>query len=299
MELHKALQYIIQTDGSDTLNQPRIINILDDLNAYQDLPAAKYILKAIIADGYMSQFLSIGNWNNKTEALVQKFSKSTGFTFEVVSVIFQSVAYGLTWIENISNIPFKQDEDVSVEGKTQPMAMRTFKHLCFKGIPITGTKEEFLEAIEAKGLSRSTKNWDDFALFFGTFAEIEECVFRVEFSQFNGQAYEVKVWMPSQDSWNECKSRYLDFKNRFISKYGEPSTNFEFFEFPYTNAEGSGNELELLKDDKVIYSSVFRTEAGAIELKINHFADIQITYEDKINADYHYEKANEVLNSDL
>lgn len=299
MELHKSLQYVIQTDGAEILNQSRLINILDDLHAYQDIPAAKYILRSIVTDGYMTQFLSIGNWNNQTEALVHKFSKSTGFVLEVVNVIFQSIAYGLNWIEKISNIPLKQENDASIKGPSQSSAKEAPKHICFKGIPITGSKEEFLKSIEKIGMFRSTKNWDNFALFFGSFAEIDDCEFRVEFSPFNGQAYEVQVWMPTQDSWVECKSRYLDFKTRLISKYGEPDSCFEFFEFPYGDAEGKGNELSLLRNDKIIYKSLFRIDNGAIELKIHHYGDVHITYEDKVNADYHYAKADEVLNSDL
>ncbi len=226
MELHNALRQIIPTEGQDIIKEIRTVNILDDLNAYQDLPAAKYILRAIITDGYMDKFLIIGKWDNQTEMLSQKFSNNTGFNQENVSFIFSNIAYGLGWIEEFTIPSTRLKEREKIEVSQQHQDDVNSKHICFKGIPITGTKEEFLKAIEKKGMSRSTKNWDNFALFFGSFAEIEECVFRVEFSQFNGQAYEVKVWMPSQDSWNECKSRYLDFKHRFISKYGKPSTNF-------------------------------------------------------------------------
>lgn len=299
MELHKALRNIVQTDGQDILKEIRLVNILDDINAYQAIPVAKYILKAIITDGYMDKFLLVGNWNNQTEALVHKFSISTGFMPDAVSTIFRSIAYSLTWIEHVDYTTLKPKECKIIGANSQYSNENTLNHICFKGIPITGTKEEFLKAIEKIGLSRSTKNWDNFALFFGSFAEIDNCDFRVEFSPFNGQAYEVQVLMPSQDSWIECKSRYLDFKARLISKYGEPDSCFEFFEYPYSDAEGKGNELELLQNDKITYKSLFRIDAGAIELKIHHYGDVHITYEDKVNADYHYERANEVLNSDL
>lgn len=299
MELHKALKYIIQTEGTQILRQSRLVNMLADLNAYQEISSAKYILKAIISDGYMEKFLLIGNWDNQAENLVQKFSKSTGFMQEVVSTIFRSIAYSLTWIEDIGIASYKLKECKTIDVDSLETPEDTFKHICFKGIPVTGTKEQFLKAIDKIGLSCSTKNWDNFALFFGSFAEIDNCDFRVEFSPFNGQAYEVQIWMPSQDSWNECKTRYLDFKARFISKYGEPDSCFEFFEYPFTDAEGKGNELELLRNDKIIYKSLFRIDSGAIELKIHHYGDVHITYEDKINADNHYAKRDAAMLADL
>lgn len=104
MELHKALQYIIQTEGRDIIKEIRLVNILDDFNAYQDIPASKYILRAIIAEEYTNKLLALGKWDNRAEILSQKFSAMTGFIPESVSAIFQSIAYGLGWINTYSPI---------------------------------------------------------------------------------------------------------------------------------------------------------------------------------------------------
>lgn len=101
MELHKALQHIIQTEGQDIIKEIRLVNILDDFNAYQDIPASKYILRAIIAERYTNKLLLLGKWDNNAVMLSQKFSALTGFIPESVSVIFQSIAYGLGWINCI------------------------------------------------------------------------------------------------------------------------------------------------------------------------------------------------------
>lgn len=100
MELHKALRNIIQTDGPEILKEVRLVNILDDFQAYQDIPASKYILRAIIVDGYSSKLLAIGKWNSEAETLVNKFSSVTGFIPESVSLIFQSISYGIGWTSN-------------------------------------------------------------------------------------------------------------------------------------------------------------------------------------------------------
>lgn len=103
MELHKALQHIIQTEGQNILKETRLVNILDDFNAYQDIPASKYILRAIIAEGYTNKLLALGKWDNRAEILSQKFSAMTGFIPESVSVIFQSIAFGLGWVNSINH----------------------------------------------------------------------------------------------------------------------------------------------------------------------------------------------------
>lgn len=100
MELHKALQHIIQTEGQDIIKEIRLVNILDDLNAYQDIPASKYILRAIIVEGYTNKLLALDGWDNRAEILSQKFSAMTGFIPESVSIIFQAIACGLGWINS-------------------------------------------------------------------------------------------------------------------------------------------------------------------------------------------------------
>lgn len=98
MELHKALRSIIKTDGPEILRNIRLVNILDDFNAYNDIPASKYILRAIISDGYADNLLHLGKWDNQAQAIINKFCVTTGFKEEAVWNIFQSVAFGLEWI---------------------------------------------------------------------------------------------------------------------------------------------------------------------------------------------------------
>lgn len=114
MELYKALKHIIQTDGKDVLLEPRLVNILDDFKAYEDAPSVKYILRAIIADGYMQKLLQAGAWNTTTKQLSQKFATTTGFMPETVELIFQSIAYGLNWIQIITPTKSQHIQKVNV-----------------------------------------------------------------------------------------------------------------------------------------------------------------------------------------
>lgn len=102
MELHKALRSVIQSEGEAIITEVRLVNILDDFKAYSETPSVRYILRAIIADGYAKKLLSIGEWNNEASSLITRFATATGFMPELVEAIFKSLAYGLEWLENVS-----------------------------------------------------------------------------------------------------------------------------------------------------------------------------------------------------
>lgn len=125
MELHRALQHIIQTEGQDILKETRLVNILDDFNAYQDIPASKYILRAIIAEGYTNKLLALGKWDNNAEMLSQKFSAMTGFVPESVSIIFQSIAWGLSWVNSVNQSQSRNSQNQ--QKQPQPKSPQPFR----------------------------------------------------------------------------------------------------------------------------------------------------------------------------
>ena len=63
------------------------------------------------------------------------------------------------------------------------------------------------------------------------------------------------VWLPASFSWSSSKSEFLKYKEIFIKKYGEPSSDYNFFIPPYE--EGDGSEMLALKNDKCRYSCFF------------------------------------------
>lgn len=105
MELHQALKHIIRSEGQDIVTDLRLINILNDLNAYQDIQGSKYILRAIIDDGFASRFYQTGSLNNQANDLIRRFTTTTGFNEESVLKIFHSLAFGLGWIHQMPVIP--------------------------------------------------------------------------------------------------------------------------------------------------------------------------------------------------
>lgn len=105
MELHQAFKYIIRSEGSAILNELRLVNILNDLNAYQDIQGAKYMVRAIIEDGYSDKFVQIGALNTQANDLIRKFHSTTGFNQDSIERIFNSIAFGLGWITQMPVSP--------------------------------------------------------------------------------------------------------------------------------------------------------------------------------------------------
>lgn len=103
MELHIALKNIILTEGRDIIKDLKVVNILDDFNAYKDMPYSRYMLKAIIIEGYASKILELNKWDNNATAMIQRFVNTTGFTSNSVNIIFESIAYGLGLLSSVSN----------------------------------------------------------------------------------------------------------------------------------------------------------------------------------------------------
>ncbi|MBS5527903.1 MAG: hypothetical protein KHX42_07075 [Prevotella sp.] len=97
MTLHEAIKQVIACDGMNAVTDVRIINILSDFQAFTDCPSAKYVLRAMISDGYIKRLLTIGAWNVQAQQLLNRFVSDTGFQPQVADIVLQSVAYGLGW----------------------------------------------------------------------------------------------------------------------------------------------------------------------------------------------------------
>lgn len=100
MELHKALKNIVNLSGVSILKEQRLVNILADFNAYEDVPSAKFIIKTIIAEGYMERLIANGKWDSNCDKLIDQFAAMTGVVKDNVSYVFESLGFSLGWIVN-------------------------------------------------------------------------------------------------------------------------------------------------------------------------------------------------------
>lgn len=130
MELHKAIRNIVETDGKEIVKDVRLVNVLSDFKAFDSIPASKYILRAVIADGYAQKLLAIGAWNSQSENLCNQFVATTGFQSDYVLMVFQSLAYGLGWISQMTHVhsnPIQNQQPLQGVPSPKPIKKLTTK----------------------------------------------------------------------------------------------------------------------------------------------------------------------------
>lgn len=93
MTLNNAIQKIINDFGVEILKENRIINLLSDYQAFDDMPYAKNILKQIYADNYGANILNAYQTHDITQinALLSHISTNLGFDESKLSSIFSSI----------------------------------------------------------------------------------------------------------------------------------------------------------------------------------------------------------------
>lgn len=265
MELHQALRNIIEKEGTEIIKDIKVINFLDDYNAFDNLPALKYILKSIIVEGYSIKLLTIGKWDNQAISLVNKFAATTGFIPEFIDILFQSLAYGLGWIKEIklnkniiSNLP----------------NLNINQHLEFKGIPIYGSEEEFRELLIKKGFNDYGYSLE------GPFAGFYDCKVDIFTSPYSQEVIGLLIRIPinSKNDWISHLSVYNRINELLTNKYSNPSIE-EIYENPFF--KGDGRELTGLKKNKIKFNTRYETQWGDIELSLSH-GYLTLTYFDKL-----------------
>lgn len=93
--LAMAMRDIVDKRGRDELNSKICVNILDDFQAFKDVPSAKKVLQNIIHEGYMTKALQISSWSLESRSLATKFVYEFGTQEAIVSFVFQSIGYAL------------------------------------------------------------------------------------------------------------------------------------------------------------------------------------------------------------
>lgn len=168
-------------------------------------------------------------------------------------------------------------------------------HLTFKGIPIDGHINSFIEKMETKGFEKKEINkTGNIAIMTGSFVG-KSCAIIVLATEKTFTVSKVIAITSEYISWTSLKFDYKRFKDLYVTKYGTPSNKYEFFAEPYY--EGDGYELQALKKEKCFYASFFGTEEGNIAVMLSSDAKIKFVYEDKQNMDILLEeKHDKVLN---
>ena len=166
------------------------------------------------------------------------------------------------------------------------MAQTPNNHLTFKGIPITGTIEDFAQKMEAKGFKKvySGKIAVEFEGVFAGYSGGKIYVFKIPNRNI---VYRVVVVFPKESSWADLEEEYYKFKYMLTNKYGAPSWHSETFK-EETSTVSDLSKMSSLKKGNCDYYSQWKVDNGYIKVQISPVfnaddGQIVLTYFDKIN----------------
>jgi hypothetical protein len=171
------------------------------------------------------------------------------------------------------------------------------EHLTFKGLPIDGSKQEFVKELQSQGYENAPEMGADDVLS-GTFIG-RDCYVFIYDTPITNTVWQVGVLFKSTyDTWSLIKRIYDDLVDVYTKKYGAPILDQKEFKSPWR--EGDGHELFALRSDRCVYRTVFvyikdRMDIGCVEIRMANDCRIIILYEDSINSDLlTKERANEI-----
>lgn len=148
MELHKAIKEIVASKGADMITNAQIINYLLDYQAFKDKPATKLILRDIIDLGYSKRVVAIDskdyNWHSKFLQLKQEFINNCGYKDDLTLYVFDSIAYGLSWQDDVIVQPSKKDE------KSNALDLSSFDIIDIMKLAREGDKDAILYCAQHK-----------------------------------------------------------------------------------------------------------------------------------------------------
>ena len=128
-------------------------------------------------------------------------------------------------------------------------------HMKFKGIPMEGTLNSFVQKLKAKGYTYLGQE-DGIAILKGEFATIKGCTVFVNRFSDRDQVNMVGVVFPEEKTWNAITTSYYLLKDMLTEKYGKPDCVEEFSKRDPQSCENGNIQLSMKKTN-TLAASVF------------------------------------------
>lgn len=181
----------------------------------------------------------------------------------------------------------KEDEEEIIKSNAQDDAeMAKSNHLKFKGVPIDGPLELFVERMERKGFLCNDME-DGRAVLNGDFAGSKNCRVFVETLDGKDLVSRIKVAFPPKDQWKYLYGDYKYLKDLLTEKYGEPASCKEVFKDSYGSAPSDDNDkMHSAMNGECEYKTCYVTDKGEVVLAIEgamFSCDVVLVYKDKAN----------------
>lgn len=170
-------------------------------------------------------------------------------------------------------------------------------HLSFKGVPIDGTLNEYVQKMKQKGFDYlGTEN--GIAILTGDFAAYKGCTIGVSTLKQEDLVSKITVFFPNCETWASLANNYYSLKEMLTEKYGRPKDITEKFQ-GYSEPKDDNLRMHEVKMDRCKFITTFETTKGCIQLYIGHngmmSCYVLLSYFDKINGDVIRAKAMEDL----
>lgn len=162
------------------------------------------------------------------------------------------------------------------------------QHLTFKGVPIDGTLQNYVDAMKQAGFHYEGTTDDGTALLSGDFAGYKNCYIGISTLSNCDVVSQIAVLFPSNSTWSALLSDYEHLKEMMTKKYGRPKECQERF----TGYVGDSGDLRLLALSKGEYEwfTKYETDLGTIVLTIGEGTEYStgsavLVYRDALNAE--------------
>lgn len=170
-------------------------------------------------------------------------------------------------------------------------------HLSFKGVPIDGTLNQYVQKMKQKGFDYLGTE-DGIALLSGDFAAYKGCIVGVATLKQKDLVSKITVMFPNCETWSSLANNYYSLKEMLTEKYGKPADVTEKFQ-SYFEPSDDNSRMHEVRMDRCKYITTYETPKGKIQLYINHNSVMNcfvlLSYIDKINGDVIRAKAMEDL----
>lgn len=147
----------------------------------------------------------------------------------------------------------------------------------FMGIKVDGTKTDLVTKFKAKGF-KVTSNQEGSVIMDGGNIGGTEVEIVILFTPKTKVAWKFAVFLPKRIDWYTIKAEYEKYKELFVTKYGEPESDYHFFSSPYY--EGDGYEISAIGLEKCHYACYWK---DYYSIEISKYKQVKISYENPTN----------------
>jgi hypothetical protein len=137
--------------------------------------------------------------------------------------------------------------------------------LVFKGVPMTGTVENFVEELWNRGGLGIDERSKGRVWMKGDFAGYTNCQIVISPIEGKNLINSVLVKFPTCYNWQCLISKYTELKEMLITKYGTPSSIVEKFNAGYID---DSQKIKEINYGRCSWYTLFNTSQGTIKLAI-------------------------------